>query len=332
MDLHEKSLRVGAAAVVCALLLRLFAAGMPQQLLTQLANPENLALLLYLETGQVLRLGLRETQPTLPSETQPPRETEPAPVLPVFAQEDAALVGVNSVCGYEADVAALLQQPLRWDLTAEGPTVLILHTHGTESYTKTEDYEESSAYRTLDPGYNVVSVGARIAQVLEAGGIEVIHDTALHDEPSFVDAYNQSRASAERYLAQYPSIRIILDIHRDSAEDSQGNQFGPTVEVDGEKAAKVMMVVGTDVNLAHPAWRENMALAVKLHAQLEKTTPGLCRDISFRKQRFNQDLSTGAMLIEMGAAGNTRQEALLAAELLARGILALAHGTGDTLA
>ena len=93
-----------------------------------------------------------------------------------------------------------------------------------------------------------------------------------------------------------------------------------------------MMVVGTDASgLAHPNWQSNMALAVKLHAQLEKTVPGICRPISFRSQRFNQDQSAGAMLLEIGSAGNTRQEALLAAEVLADSIGALAHGTAGEL-
>ena len=89
-----------------------------------------------------------------------------------------------------------------------------------------------------------------------------------------------------------------------------------------------MLVVGSDAGgLSHPHWQENMALAVKLHAQLEKNCPGICRPISFRSQCFNQDLSPGALLVEVGAAGNTRAEALLATEQLAQGILALAHGT-----
>ena len=77
----------------------------------------------------------------------------------------------------------------------------------------------------------------------------------------------------------------------------------------------------------HPKWQENMSLAVKLHAQLEKTCPGICRPISLRSQRFNQDLSTGALSIEVGAAGNTRQEALGGAEILAQAIIALSRGT-----
>ena len=105
-------------------------------------------------------------------------------------------------------------------------------------------------------------------------------------------------------------------------------QVGYTVDSGGQASAQLMMVVGTDANgLDHPNWHENMALAVKLHAQLEKNTPGICRPISFRSQRFNQDLSTGALIVEVGAAGNTHGEAMEAVRLLAQAVIELSQGT-----
>lgn len=335
MELEQRTLRVGAAVIACAVVLRLLSGGILGRIIDAMSSPEVASFILYLETGRVVRPVQPQapTEPTLaetlPPETQPPTvpPTDP-PVQAVFAPEDASLVEINNVCGYSADVDALMQQPLSWELTGDGPTVLILHSHGTESYTKTEDYEESSGYRTLDENYNVVSIGTRIAQLLEAGGVKVIHDKTLHDYPSYNGSYDHARNSIKEYLTQYPSIQLVLDIHRDAMEDSDGDQIGYTVDVNGQTAAQLMLVVGTDAGgLTHPNWQDNMALAVKLHAQLEKTTPGICRPISFRSQRFNQDLSAGAMLVEVGAAGNTRQEALLAAERLVQAILDLAHGT-----
>lgn len=333
MKLEQRTLRIGAAAILCAIVFRLLSGGFLGKLVDTLVSPEVTSFLLYLETGRVVRPAepqlptdpsLPQTQPTQP-QTQP---TQPPAVQAVFSPQDAELVEVNSVCDYTVDVKALLQQPLSWDLTADGPSVLILHSHGTESYTKTETYEESSDYRTLDENYNVVSIGAQLARLLEAGGIEVIHDKTLHDYPSYSDSYNNSRDAVKAYLAQYPSIRLVLDIHRDAVEDSRGSQVGFTVGTEDGKAAQVMLVVGTDANgLTHPDWEENMALAVKMYAQMEKNVPGICRPISFRPQRFNQDLSAGAVLVEMGAAGNTRQEALLAAQYLSEAILDLACGT-----
>ena len=76
-----------------------------------------------------------------------------------------------------------------------------------------------------------------------------------------------------------------------------------------------------------PNWQENLSLGLKLQAVLQQKYPGICRPLTLRAQRFNQDLSPGALLIEVGAAGNTRREALTAMEALAEGILALAKGT-----
>ena len=323
MKAEKVSLQVGAAAVAAALVLRLLSAGVLDPFMQALLSPKTACVLLFLETGRIVRPI--ETA-TLSVPAAPAEERIPAPAS--FQPSDADLVKVNSYSGYEADPAALLQMPLDWELTEGGPKVLILHTHGSESYEKTEDYQESSRYRTLNTQYNMISLGDRLAQLLEDGGIEVIHDRSVHDYPSYTDAYSQSRKSIQKYLEQYPDICLVLDLHRDALQDSSGKQIGYTVDFQGEKAAKVMLVVGTDKNgLKHPNWKENLSLAVKLHAQLEKISPGICRPISFRSQRFNQDLSTGALIVEVGAAGNTRQEALSSLEPLAQSIIALAHGT-----
>ena len=336
MGSEKKYLRAGVLVICGALVVRLVSGGAVASFVTK---PEVITTLLFLETGRYVQ-EVAQPAKTAPVPTDPTEPTEPTtqpvpvqqPAAAAFSPEDARLVTVNNVCGYEVDLEAMLAKPLSWDLTAEGPAVLIVHTHGTESYEKTGDYQESSAYRTLDNDYNVVSVGDRLAQLLEAGGVEVLHDRTLHDSPSYNGAYGSSRKSVQKYLEQYPSIRMVLDIHRDSVTRSDGTQAAYTLTVEGKQTAKLMMVVGTDANgNAHPNWQTNMALAVKLHAQLEKLAPGSCRTISFRKQRFNQDLSAGAMLIEVGAAGNTHEQALAGAELLARGILALAKGTQPTL-
>ena len=337
MELENKCLRFGVLMIGCAVLFHLVGG---KALGAFVAEPEVITSLLFLKTGryvteQDIKEPTQETQPTqsVPAETQPPTPaTEPPPAQAAFAKEDAKLVEVNNRCGYGVDVQAMLAQPLAWDLRQDGPTVLILHSHGTESYTKTADYQESSQYRTRDNGYNMVSVGDRIAQLLEEGGISVVHDRTTHDYPSYNASYANARKAIQKYLKEYPTIRLVLDIHRDAVTLSDGSQASYTVSVDGQKVAQVMMVVGTDAGGAnHPNWKSNMALAVKLHAQLEKLAPGICRPISFRTQRFNQDTSAGAMLIEVGSAGNTHDQALLAAEQVARGILALAQGTEGAL-
>lgn len=302
-------------ALICALLLHWANGGA----LEALAKPETLSMLLFLETGKVVRFGKNDT---------PEKEdiSDDQPAVAVFSAEDADLVEVKNVSGKTANVEVLMQKPLAWNLKQSAPTVLILHSHGTESYENTENYEASGYYRTENAACNMVSVGAELAKILEAGGVSVIHDTAMHDAADYNNSYNAARKSIKKYLEKYPTISLVLDLHRDAARDSDGQQVKFTTKVNGETAARLMLVVGTDSRLSHPKWPENMALAVKLHALLEKKYPGICRPISFRSQRFNQDLSTGALLIEVGAAGNTRQEALAAARLLGQTILEMSGG------
>ena len=335
MDWEKVCLRLSAAAVAAAIFLRLCSGGALGALVEFLTRPETVAVMLYLETGRVVRpvtsqtiIDSQEREPTQIQEETPHDSSQELFQPVTFDKEDANLVEVNSVCGYDADVPVFLQKPLTWDLTEQEPTVLILHTHGTESYEKNGEYEESSAYRTLNTDYNVVSVGAEIKKQLESRGIRVIHDTTMHDHPSYSSSYSHARTKIRSILEENPSIALVLDIHRDSVENSSGEQMRFTVDSGGKKAAQLMMVVGTDANgLEHPNWRENMALAVKLHVQLEKNTPGICRSISFRSQRFNQDLSPGALIVEVGSAGNTHEEALEAARLLAQAIAELSQGT-----
>lgn len=351
MELEKKCLRWSLWMVAAALLLRLISNDTVHAFLQR---PEVVSLLVAAQTGRYVNPKTVETiPPTAPpppaEEKQPEEDESPeaseeekqpeedeipeaseeeeeedGPVYTAFGMADAALVAVKCHNGYDIDVLSLLQKPLLWDLTGEEPTVLIVHSHGSEGYQNTA----SNSYRTLDVGDNMISVGDRLVEELAKRGIRAVQDTTMHDQPSYNKAYTQSRKAVKSYLEQYPSVRLVLDLHRDAIADSKGNQLGYTVKQNGEKVARMMLVVGTDASgKTHPNWQENMAMAVKLHAQLEKTVSGICRPISFRRQRFNQDLSTGAVIVEVGAAGNHREEAIKAMEILADSIAALAHGT-----
>lgn len=334
MDHQKQSLRIGAAAILCALLLRLSSPGVLESVTDFLSDPSISSFLIYLETGRIVRfspswedLTVFSMESHIPDFAQTGEALTP---LPTFTAEDGAAVTIKSNTKREADVETLITQPLTWDLNADEPTVLILHTHATESYKKTsgDHYTESSAYRTLDEGYNMISIGDELARLLEAGGVKTLHDRTLHDHPSYSGSYNHARKSIARYLEEYPSIRLVLDLHRD-ASDNYSNQMRTQAWVDGKSAAQIMLVVGTDGSgLEHPNWQENLALALKLHTQCERIAPGITRYVNLRAQRFNQDMSTGALIVEMGAAGNTHAEALVATGVLAKAILSLAKGTG----
>lgn len=287
-----------------------------------LSHPKAAALLVFWQTGRDVT-DLPEPHPTKPPEKYPP-DTPKTPV--VFSLSEGQALNLETRCAYKLERDKWLQLPLQWDLT-EGVKVLIVHTHATESFTKTEAYEETADYRTLNEHYNMISIGNRVAEILRAGGVEVLHDTTLHDYPEYNGAYDRSRETVKRYLEQYPDITLVLDLHRDAMEDAGGNQISTTVMAGDQKAAQLMLVVGSDAGgLYHPDWQENMALAMKLQMMLERKAPGICRQLTLRESRYNQDLTPGTLLVEVGSAGNTRQEALAAAEILAQSVLALANG------
>ena len=168
----------------------------------------------------------------------------------------------------------------------------------------------------------MLSLGARLQERLEALGIEVLRDETLHDYPSYNSAYVSSRKSVQAYLEEYPSLALVLDLHRDAASGKQ--QLRPLAETASGTAARLMLVVGTNAGgRSHPDWQKNCALALRLQTLLERRSPGITRPINLRAQRFNQDLSPGALLIEIGGAGNTHAEALTAVDLLAQAIAEL---------
>ena len=333
MDHNRLSLRIGGLAILCALLLRFSGSGLLHRAGEMLAEPAITSWMIYLETGRIVRFSpSSEEQEVFSMESHTPDfglEAQNLTMLPSFTADDGAAVNIKYNCKYRPDVEKQITEPLSWDLTGPEPTVLILHTHATESYTKStgERYTETSAFRTLDENYNMISVGDHLTQLLEAAGVGVLHDRTLHDYPSYNGSYNHARKSIAAYLEENPSIRLVLDLHRDASGDND-NQMRTRAEVDGRPSAQIMLVVGTSGSgLKHPDWERNLALGLKLHTQLERTAPGITRYVNLRAQRFNQDMSPGCLIVEIGAAGNTHAEALVATEVLAQAILSLSKGS-----
>ena len=222
-----------------------------------------------------------------------------------------------------------LTRPSALSLSDDGPAVLIVHTHSSEAYTMEAgfEYQESDALRTLDEQYSVIRVGDEIADILTEAGISVLHDTQPNDYPNYNGAYERMRQTIEGYLAEYPSIQMVLDIHRDAAEDADGNPVALTAEADGEACAELMLVVGTDEGgLSHPDWQENLANALKIQTLLNRSAPGLCRNLNLRTERFNQHETPGSLLVEVGASGNTLAEALRSARILGQALAVFLRG------
>lgn len=272
-------------------------------------------------------------QPEIAAAPEAPaeQETEAEPVDPplVFSADEADAIGIVGACSYQPDKQALLTRPSALSLSDDGPAVLIVHTHSSEAYTMEAgfEYQESDALRTLDEQYSVIRVGDEIADILTEAGISVLHDTQPNDYPNYNGAYERMRQTIEGYLAEYPSIQMVLDIHRDAAEDADGNPVALTAEADGEACAELMLVVGTDEGgLSHPDWQENLANALKIQTLLNRSAPGLCRNLNLRTERFNQHETPGSLLVEVGASGNTLAEALRSARILGQALAVFLRG------
>ncbi len=215
-------------------------------------------------------------------------------------------------------VEKILSEPFKITLD-DGPQVLIMHTHTTESYEPyARDYFDSdSTSRTTDNNNNMARVGEVLCEVLNSNGIYAIHDTTQHDYPSYNGSYERSAETVKAYLKKYPSIKIVLDIHRDAIERENGTRIKPVTEINGKKAAQLMIISGCDDGKMNmPKWRENLKFSAALQDQLESDYPTLTRPILFCYRKYNQDLTTGSILIEVGGHANSIDEALYSARLL----------------
>jgi stage II sporulation protein P len=200
---------------------------------------------------------------------------------------------------------------------AEEPQVLIYHTHATEAFERYDHifYDTRNNWRSTDNNMNMVAVGSALKAALEAEGISVLHDTTQHDYPSYNGAYERSAETIRQYLEQYPSIQILLDVHRD-AIDRNGTLVRPVTTVNGRKAAQLMIIAGCDDGTMNmPNWQENLRFAAGIQRQAEADLPGLMRPLFFGYRKYNQDLRPGALLLEFGSHGNTLEECIYTAQL-----------------
>lgn len=200
------------------------------------------------------------------------------------------------------------------------PQVLILHTHATETF-KTDDkdyFTDKFSSRSNDTSQNMVSVGKIVAERLNANGIKTLHDKTLHDYPSYSKSYSRSAATVKEYLKKYPTIKVVIDLHRDAVTKENGDKVKLVTEIGGKKAAQVMLVMGSQSGgiTNFPKWEENFKLAVNLQQTIEKKYPTLARPLMLMSKTYNQNLTTGSLLIEVGTDANTLTEVHYSAEMI----------------
>ena len=217
------------------------------------------------------------------------------------------------------DLAAAASAPIKAQLPQQGPQILIIHTHATEAYTPdgSDVYTPSDQNsRTLDENYNMIRVGNEMERVFTEMGLSVLHDKGVYDYPAYNGAYSRSGAAIQNYLAQCPSIQLVLDVHRDALVGSDTTVYKAVTKVDGVKTAQVMLVLGS--GSTHPNWMENLALAARIQRSMDTLYPTLARPMTLRSSVYNQNLTPGSLLVEVGTHGNTLQEALNGAHCFAR--------------
>ncbi len=260
-----------------------------------------------------------ETQTSsLPENYKPVQEV----TLATVGNLSDGIVSMRSRSATQIDIATELSR--RPDVTiknTEEPQVLIVHTHTSEAYMEdfTGSYPTSFSARTSNHAHSVVLVGDAITEALNNAGIVTIHDTTFHDDPAYKGAYSRSLATMKKYLEKYPSIQVILDVHRDCLEQADGTKLKPTVAINGKKAAQIMIVSGCDDNatLGYPDWEYNLRFGLKLQQNLAEKYPGLARPLYCWNIRYNQHLRHGALLVEFGTEANTYDEVQYSGELFA---------------
>lgn len=195
--------------------------------------------------------------------------------------------------------------------------VLIYHTHTCESYTASAgyEYEMTGNYRTTDLNYSVARVGSELTNYLKNKGFNVEHNITYHDYPSYSGSYSRSLETVQNLLVG-KDTQMVIDLHRDAVGSS--NSYAPTVKINDQYAAQMMFVIGTDGGgLEHPNWNQNLKLAIKIQEKANEMYPGLFRPIIIRNSRYNQHVTNGASIIEVGATGNTLDQCILSMQCLA---------------
>ena len=231
----------------------------------------------------------------------------------------------NQCTEHKADIANQLKiRPDVHIFAKKGPQVLIIHTHTTESFADRDDgyYDPSHPTRNADRSKSVCRIGDEIAKALEANGIGVIHDVNYHDYPSYSNAYAKTLTDIQKDLKQYPSIQVVLDVHRDAIQYSDGSRAKPTAVINGKKAAQVMVVAPCEEGdaLPIPDWQMNYRFGLRVQKQLLSDFPGLARPLNLYPARYNMQATHGSLLVEFGTDVNTLDEVIYAGSMFGQSL------------
>ncbi len=229
----------------------------------------------------------------------------------------------NTTLEHEIDIQKYLNSKVYADIDKKDPSVLIYHTHTTETYELLDRgfYTNERSSRSENSGENMVRVGEEICKILESNGYKTIHDKTIYDK-EYSGAYDRSCESISKILKENPSIQIVLDIHRDAIYQKDGSRVKPVTEIDGRKAAQIMIISGCeDGNVSNfPNWEKNLSFAVQLQNKLKNDNQQLVRPLMFCSRKYNMHLTPCSLLVEFGTDANTLAEAVYSAELFAKSL------------
>lgn len=249
----------------------------------------------------------------------PPAETSVPNDKNIVPTTISGGLNIKNSTSYIIDAQEMLSGGCPVRLKSDEPQILIIHTHSSEAYSPAglDQYDDTGGNRTQDPNYSVIRIGDELVKLLTEQGLSVIHDTGVYDYPSYTGSYNRSGEAVEKYLAEHPSISVVIDLHRDAL--GSGDVTYKTVATEsGVCASQLMFVMGSDEGgLEYPNWRDNLSLALYLQNAVLNKYPSLMRPVTLVGYRYNQHLTSGSMILEVGSNGNTLQEALAAIRLFA---------------
>ncbi len=281
---------------------------------------QTLPLAVFTEGQNVPKEGLRDSVSRVFNEwVEFITRMEPGSIESIL---DSQLVALAEAANFEKEALILPPPPPKEDVPVSAPVSRVLpkgkvlvgiyNSHNAETYEPTDDVDRL-------PGKNggVSKVAQVLARSLEEDyGIGTVYAPTIHDYPRWDDSYGNSMDTAKKMLKEYPSIEVLIDVHRDAGIGAK-----KVISVQGERAAEVMFVVGTDQRWEHPNWKKNLEFANRLTAAMDRLYPGLSAGVRAQSGRYNQHLHPHAILIEMGSSFNTLEEAEESAQLFA-GILA----------
>lgn len=235
-------------------------------------------------------------------------------------------VKINNQTSKTYDIDAMLKAPidLKVQKNTVAPQILVIHTHGTESYASDEnfDYEATDDRRLTDKEMSIAKIATILTDNLNESGINTVYCDEYHDYPQYNGAYSRSQQTIDKYLEQYPTIKMVIDVHRDAIISTSGEHTYTTTNIDGKECAKLMMVIGTDAGgLTHNNWQDNLNNAVNLQGFINQKELAIMRDINLRDSRFNQHSTSGSFILEVGTSGNTLTHAINAIEVFSQNLV-----------